>query len=559
MALLIDLEERINSMSGSQTRIENDLEDKKKALKIAIADAIKTVMTDDDFIQNEDYNAFLGSDDDSETKRNDWIDSLSLEEKIHIIAEHAVIGEGKEKDGWQKALSEAQKNKQIVKATSAKTAEETIAAYKELKDNYERKILEPIKKQIIEQKNKIKEKEREIQRLSSERDRIEKKIENISERISKNVAALNSKKAQPTQAQIDMVKVEIENLNAQRENAKSKLNDLNDKIEDQEKELEGLNDDLENLQNTYDEYTKEDQIRLFGETIDTKIQELEDSMLDQGIYVGRYKEAGNEAKTPEVAQTTNGAGNNVIMQGGTVNQDSKTIAEHLFEELKNASPEKTMKIISQFGYDDLLDMSRTLGPIRSLQLYRTIGNRLEDLKWEDRDGVDKKGNPIKIKSKKFTVKDSDGNLQQITIDMKDLQNLSKMKVIDFEKIKTLMRYYTENYQDLSVQERKEADEVMNYLKISVLMTEASKGNIRLGKGIANIQSFFHGVNRKRSRITELGNSLRDYATERGKREKAIKAKEQSLRTTLKVKNPVVAFENPRLQRTQTHKFKSRDD
>ncbi len=78
-----------------------------------------------------------------------------------------------------------------------------------------------------------------------------------------------------------------------------------------------------------------------------------------------------------------------------------------------------------------------------------------------------------------------------------------------------MNYYTENYESMSVAEKKKAEETMEYLKISTLLTETNRGKI--GR-------FMGRFTQKGTRISEIGNSLRRFATEK-EREKIKNLKE----------------------------------
>lgn len=92
-----------------------------------------------------------------------------------------------------------------------------------------------------------------------------------------------------------------------------------------------------------------------------------------------------------------------------------------------------------------------------------------------------------------------------------------------------MKYYTDNYQTMAVHERQEAERVMNYLKIANLLTESQRGKI---------SRFVGRFTEKGTRINEIGNSLRRFATERGKREAKKWERNQDIRTRLSFKTPI---------------------
>lgn len=70
---------------------------------------------------------------------------------------------------------------------------------------------------------------------------------------------------------------------------------------------------------------------------------------------------------------------------------------------------------------------------------------------------------------------------------------------------------------------------MEFLKLSILHTEASTN--KSGR-------FFRGFSKSSTRITEIGNTLREFAKAKEKREDKKWDKNQELRNLLKVKTPI---------------------
>lgn len=491
ITLSADLQEKITNIKNRQTRIETNLEDSKEGVKKALVEAIMKVMNSDDFINNQGYLTYYreytnaGGVDaiDQRDRQKQYIEELSGDEKINLLAEYAVDLEREQgRNNWKKSLNDAQKAKEVTKKAVAVQAKAVIESFKSLTVEHE--------KLITELKGKVKTKKAEIREKDND-------LKEIETQITANMKAMQaSKNYTPTPEQITEAKNAISGLNTKKTTLENERTILKG-------ELTSLETNLNDMEEQRDVYKAE---------IELAISELEESLKMDGIYVGSYEGLGEkspESKSEESVNMESGAG----AQGGLDERQPKNIAKAMMTDFRNSAPEEIMEMIEHTGYGDLLNMSRELGPINRINFEKVMKNRLQDL-----------GNGLEAR-----VKDSNGNTQLITLDLSDLEDLSNLDDAKFNKVNKIMKYYTDNYQKMAVHERQEAERVMNYLKIANLLTESQRGRI---------SRFVGRFTQKGTRINEIGNSLRKFATERGKREAKKWEMNQDIRTRLGNKTPI---------------------
>ena len=465
------------------------LTDSKEGVKTALREAIMKAMTDQDFEDNSDYqkaneeNRANGAPDYS---FEEWVKTLSKEQQLDLLAEYTIDAEREQGyNEWEKPIGDAQKAKDVTKKAIAVQAKEVIESYKKLMVEHE--------ELITDIKEKIKNKRDEI-------DKIDEKINKKNDQITaKNETLKAAKNAAPTEAQINEVNAanatlqkDIIELKKERDKAKSELEELEGKLT-----------------------TMEEQKDVYKAAIDKQISELEETLKEEGIYVGSYEGLGGsseqQAQNEANEQTTgNGSGGVEIDE-----RKPKDIAKAMMADFRNLAPEEVKQLIERTGYQDLLNMAREIGPINRLSLRSSMQNRLDDLK----KGLDAE------------IKDDNGNVITIHFSKKELKNLSDLGEDRLKDVISIMNYYTENYESMSVAERKKAEETMEYLKISTLLTETNRGKI--GR-------FMGRFTEKGTRISEIGNSLRRFATERGKREDKKSERTRDIRTRLGIKTPMAS-------------------
>lgn len=502
-----ELQDKIKKIKERQDKIASNLDSSKKGVKTALADSVMKVMSSDDFLNNQDYLDYYNQyatattitgpvePKDLRSRQKKFIEQLSKDEQINLLAEYSIDAEREEgHNDWEKELLDAQKAKEVTKKAVAVQAKSVIESFKSLTVEHE--------KLITELKGKVKDKKSEIDKLD---DKIDKKNAQITANNETLKAAKNSA---PSQEQITLVETSNNRLIAE--------------IDELKKERETLQAEL--LQLESDLTSMEEQKDIYKAAIENAISELEESLKMDGIYVGSYEGLGEKSSSEtENEESVNMQGGSTV-QGGIDERKSKDIAKAMMTDFRNLAPEEIMEMVEHTGYGDLLNMSRELGPINRRNFDRVIQNRLEEMgvKIGTSNGRDVYG----LKAK---IKDKDGNPETIRITLDKLLNLSQMDKGEFTKIKELMKYYTDNYQDMAVHERKEAEEIMNYLKIATLLTESKQGAI--GRFVGRFSA-------RGTRINEIGNSLRRFATERGKRQSRKWERNQDIRTRLAFKTPI---------------------
>lgn len=247
--------------------------------------------------------------------------------------------------------------------------------------------------------------------------------------------------------------------------------------------------------------------------IEEAISKLEENLKKDGIYVGSYEGLGEKSSSDQENEKSVNIEAGSTAQGGIDERSPKDIARAMMTDFNSLSPEEIMEMVEQTGYGDLLNMSRELGPINRKNFDRVMQNRLNYLK-----------NDLTAE-----IKDKRGRTKNITISIDSLSNLASMDETEIKNVQAIMNYYSENYQNMAVHERKKAEEIMNYLKIATLLTESKRG--KLGRFIGRFTE-------NGTRINEIGNSLRRFASERGKREARKWEKNQEIRTRLSFKTPI---------------------
>ena len=461
VTLLPELKQKITDLKKSQKRIEDNLKRAKSNLDETIDNSIIGVMTDDDIIKNEQYKEFFiretGNITIDATKKKEWIESLSKTDKIALLVEYSIDNEiEKGENNYQKKLIIAQEAKDATKKAIAIQATAIIKSFNDLLIENQ-KAIDELEKKIQIKEDKVTEMDRDLARLSMDiKDKNGTKLVNTDEAVKKN---------------------------------KSRRKDLQD-------EINSMKTELTELKNQQSEYKKQ---------IEKAISDIEESLKSEGIYVGSYASYQKEEEKKQTSQGTVGSSAN----GNSVDQRKpKDIAKAMMVDFANLSPKQINELISNGGYEDLLNMTKDLGPINRLKLRKSLENRLDDLK----------GN-LKL--------EYDGNT--VEIDKKDLLNLKNIDNNKFNAIIEAMNNYTDNFETMHVYERREAEKIMEFLKLSILHTEASTN--KSGR-------FFRGFSKSSTRITEIGNTLREFAKAKEKREDKKWDKNQELRNLLKVKTPI---------------------
>ena len=267
-----ELQSKIDNIKTKQAKMAGILTNSKDGVKIALIEAIMKAMTDQDFEDNSDYQKaneefIRNNGGSSDLDFRAWVGSLSKEQQLDLLAEYTIDAEREQGyNEWEKPIGDAQKAKDVTKKAIAVQAKEVIESCKKLMAEHE--------KLITDLKQKIEKKKSEI-------DKIDDKIDKKNAQITANNETLKAaKNAAPSQDQIDAVK-----------EANKRLNEEIDELKNERKTAVGdlsiLEKNLQDMEEQKDAYEAE---------IDAQISEIEETLKEEGIYVGSYEGLGGSSE-----------------------------------------------------------------------------------------------------------------------------------------------------------------------------------------------------------------------------------------------------------------------
>ena len=271
-----------------------------------------------------------------------------------------------------------------------------------------------------------------------------------------------------------------------------------------------LDTEIKNLTDKLDDYEKA--FSIYEQEINEAIAEFEENMKEEKIYVGAYEGLGVSTSSTQSTPTNNQG----FVQGGYGEIDQRKpseIAKAMMEDFDNLAPSEINEMIEHTGYGDLLQMSRNLGPLNRKKLRTSMENRLDDRK----EGITFYGE----------------NNSRIELSLEELKNLRSLEDDKFNLMINMVQHYVDNYESMRVHERREAEKVMEYFKISVLLAESDTN--RFGR-------FMRKFSHEGKRIEELGAELNRFSKKRGIREDKKWLKNQSLRDMLDVRTKIPSTE-----------------
>ena len=276
-------------------------------------------------------------------------------------------------------------------------------------------------------------------------------------------------------------------------------------------EANRLTQNKTNLVNKLDILEK--QTSVYKEAIDAAISEIEEKLKNKGIYIGVYEGLGKS--TPDQSSNTQSQTVGGAVQTAPDNRKPSEIGKAMMVDFDNLAPSEIVEMIEHTGYGDLLEMSRNLGPINRLKLKTAIENRLDDKK----DGI--------------KIPNVDPTKPNVDLSLEDLKNLRNIDDEKFNSIVAQINSYTDNYENMKVYERQEAEKIMEYLKMAVLLAESHTNKI--GR-------FMRKLSHAGKRIEDIGAELNRFSRKKGVREDKKWSKNQTLREMLKVKTPIPSTE-----------------
>lgn len=443
---------RIQGLEQRQTDIANTLKEAKDNVSENLINLIIEQMGEEGFINNKEYQDTIGNTGNkgTRTQQKRWIGKLAKERQIELLIEYSVdLIDNEGINNWQSKLYDAQDAKDRAKAAMKEEAERVIAEYRKIIEDNE-KIIEKLEAKIEKKEQKIESLTNKIMELYSRTDHFGNPLvtsDKTAETFEKEKNRLE-----------DELKVDKENLD--------KLIEANNKYKGQ---------------------------------VEKAILEFEKKLANENtLYVGSFKKEESEQEESQEQESYQGYDN----------EEAPNNARIALTNISNKSPKEFMDLMDGKTYQDMIDMTKNLGPLNRVKLKRTIENRFNDLSG----GL------------QFTV-----NGNSVTISKKELQDLGDIDPAKFKSIIEKINEYETQYDTMPVHERKQADEQMRWLKLAILHSETRSG--RLGR-------WFRGFSKNGSRITEFGNQLSQLAEKQQMREDSRYKHEDSLRERLKVKTPM---------------------
>lgn len=161
----------------------------------------------------------------------------------------------------------------------------------------------------------------------------------------------------------------------------------------------------------------------------------------------------------------------------------------MFQDFITSSPERQRKLLRQAGNEDILKMSRRLGPVNRQRLIVALRQRMDELSNDE-----------------ITFTANNGQTENITKD-----EMKSMKDMDEAKLKAMREELDRFNNDFSKKDIDEIDEFekkLDYIRIGALLHGTSRGIIR---------RFLDGFNTKANNIYELAKSTARYSTLKGER------------------------------------------
>ena len=500
-----ELKDRISAIKSRKTAQMTKLKNSKINFNTKMIECINTVMVGDEYKKDPSYLKYERRH--SGASKEEWLNSLALEEKIDLLAEYSIDKEINGVNEYEKDLKKAQKIKDATK-------EDIKIEAKSIRDDLKALITQH-DEEMKDLSDKIDKKEADIKDLTIELANINKETKN--NKGGKTVDTTESAKT------------------------------IKDRIDVINEELNGNPDGLKERLKTLQENTI-----IYKSEIKKAIAELEQAFREEDIEID--EEVENATQTQDNSQPQ--SANNIETQAPNTNVQDNTdmyagkeseVARKMMTDFKNLKTERKKYAIEYGAYEDIFNMTRNLSSIRdhrSLNYIRnTMINRIRlsggkmDLTGvlynEKGELVDIDGNRINNRGEildghGWPISDGHGGNKKgnLSIEQKDLLKLGAKKQDKYlDSVEKQIMYYTENYNDMSVAEKRYANEQMKILKMAIIAIEAKRGKI--GRAIED--SSADGL-----RITELGQMLIDFSNSHATRTIAAEDKSNKLRKMLHV-------------------------
>lgn len=371
-------------------------------------------------------------------------EKLSLEQKLELLTDFNInsqILEGN--NAIEVQLDDIAKRKKDAKEQFKGEALELIDMYQSTLDENKSRIA-LVEQDILSLKEQIKSAENKLQEIMLKDDESVAYAGRVSGKFNKAQAIAD------TQAQITRLKGELEV---------------------KEKELEGLRQ----VQ------------RKFEAELRTRKAEIETFLKAKNIYA--YDRAKNDDKTETSAEEKKDEEKTKSGENGLVPTKPKDVAKSMFQDFITSSPERQRKLLRQAGNEDILKMSRRLGPLDRQRLKVALAQRMDELA-ED--------------SVEFTANDG----STVTISKEEMKSMKGMEDSKLKAMREELDRFNNDFSQKTIDEIDEFEKKLDYIRIGALLHSSSRGMFR---------RFFDGFRKKQSSIYELAKSTARYATLKGER------------------------------------------
>lgn len=461
-----ELKQKIKDIDSSKKKIENNIKQSKEKVKTQLRESIFLVMDNEDFKNNVEYSAFY--------------DNYSTPSGGTKPTKKPTKDDKTVKEKWIKSLSKEQQIALLAEYSIDAEIEKGENPYeKDLKEAQRNK--EIIKKAMaIEAKKVIAAYENLMVEHRKILEELNKKIEDLNNKISAKTSEITRRKGAPLSPEaLAIINADIARLTTDKSGLETKLTEL------------------------------EKQTSVYEKSIKKQISKFEEMLRENGIYVGIYEGLNEPSQNRSSNEQTSSS---PAKSNAKDDRKPSQIAKAMMVDFDNLAPSDINEMIEHSGYKDLLDMSRNLGPINRHKLRTQMENMIED------------------REKDILInKDIIGATADLKITVEDLKNLREIDETKFDAIVKQIQHYVKNYDTMKVHERKKADEIMEYIKISVLLTESHT---------SFVGRFARKLRKDSKRIENLGAELNKFSKRKGAREDKKWQKNKSLREMLKVKTPI---------------------
>ncbi len=385
---------RISEVGSLGANVLKNLQEVKKSVTNILMDKIKTVVPD--VSKLPEYSKINATDETDFYKKiqND------ISKMTNIISRYTVVDKIYEgEDSFESDIEKAQEKKDSKKKELKLYAAKVIKMFKD--------IIKENDSIIKDMKESMKEKEDEKKKLETDLKEVMVQLANEKQEISSlNRSAKgiqnhdSAKKIELLEAYISDTKIKIKELSNLILYDKITLNDLEKSQRDYQNKIEKIIIKFENI------YKKEANVQIE----DIEKEEQKEKKSENGYMPGNVM-------SPI-------ASGNKITALVKSNDSDNVKAQKMLLDFKNMSEDDRVTLINQYGYEDLLEMSKNLGPFGRTQLRNILNRSIE------RNDI-KIGKEV-IKGGKISYRQLEEIVKEINKFNSDIENKTPQEIYDFQ-------------------------------------------------------------------------------------------------------------------------------